>query len=239
VAADVTSIASGATEGVNPEASAALGWVSMATGIAGMGGGAAMMSVEARAVKSTLNNKGNIESHALGGHVMGSVHRGGGQYSIQGHTDNFRGLGKEAIIAHGSSESSELNFGGFYHENGSIIEGSLYKTTPARLAEELKKINIDLTKRTDELYLIACFSNQRAAQELANALKRPVVGFSHKSVYTSYKNGNEILFFKESQKAAHWENPLLTIQEDPHWFSLARLLGEKVKARPKTFFPNR
>ncbi|MFP2694352.1 RHS repeat-associated core domain-containing protein, partial [Enterobacter ludwigii] len=36
VAADVTSIASGATEGVNPEASAALGWVSMATGIAGM-----------------------------------------------------------------------------------------------------------------------------------------------------------------------------------------------------------
>ncbi|MFP2694344.1 hypothetical protein ACLETS_24570, partial [Enterobacter ludwigii] len=48
---DVTSIASGATEGVNPEASAALGWVSMATGIAGMGGGVALAPKGVRALK--------------------------------------------------------------------------------------------------------------------------------------------------------------------------------------------
>ncbi|WP_330444751.1 RHS repeat-associated core domain-containing protein (plasmid) [Pantoea agglomerans] len=41
VAADVTAIASGATEDVNPAASSVLGWVSMATGIAGIAAGAA------------------------------------------------------------------------------------------------------------------------------------------------------------------------------------------------------
>ncbi|WP_330444762.1 RHS repeat-associated core domain-containing protein (plasmid) [Pantoea agglomerans] len=40
VAADVTAIASGATEDVNPAASSVLGWVSMATGIAGVAEGA-------------------------------------------------------------------------------------------------------------------------------------------------------------------------------------------------------
>ncbi|MFC7510129.1 hypothetical protein ACFQUX_29130 [Pantoea stewartii] len=38
--ADATGIASGATEDSNPQASSVLGWVSMATGIAGMVEGA-------------------------------------------------------------------------------------------------------------------------------------------------------------------------------------------------------
>ncbi|WP_330444746.1 RHS repeat-associated core domain-containing protein (plasmid) [Pantoea agglomerans] len=45
VAADVTAIASGATEDVNPAASSVLGWVSMATGIAGMISGAGAVGI--------------------------------------------------------------------------------------------------------------------------------------------------------------------------------------------------
>ena len=239
MAADVTAIASGAAEDVDPQASAVLGWVSMATGIAGMGIGLAQISKGVKAARSTGKSQGNRESHAFGGHLMGVVDTGGGKYSIQGYTDNFRGLGKVAIIAHGSAKSSELNFGGFFHKDGSVIGGSVYRATPTRLVEELKKIKIDLTKRTDELYLVSCFANKRTAQELANAANRPVIGFSHRSVYISYKNGHELLYLTQSQKPLHWENPLLIIKEEPHWFSLANLLGDKVKARPTTFFPNR
>ncbi|WP_330444747.1 RHS repeat-associated core domain-containing protein (plasmid) [Pantoea agglomerans] len=49
VAADVTAIASGATEDVNPAASSVLGWVSMATGIAGIAAGT--MSVRNQLIK--------------------------------------------------------------------------------------------------------------------------------------------------------------------------------------------
>ncbi|MFP2694347.1 hypothetical protein ACLETS_24580, partial [Enterobacter ludwigii] len=65
VAADVTSIASGATEGVNPEASAALGWVSMATGIAGMGIGTKLAA--GRATQSLRQRLGNIRETGLSG----------------------------------------------------------------------------------------------------------------------------------------------------------------------------
>ncbi|MFP2694339.1 hypothetical protein ACLETS_24555, partial [Enterobacter ludwigii] len=66
VAADVTSIASGATEGVNPEASAALGWVSMATGIAGMAAGVSLVSVRFKAFKDVTahGDSVNIELNA-------------------------------------------------------------------------------------------------------------------------------------------------------------------------------
>ncbi|SUX27757.1 RHS repeat-associated core domain [Cedecea davisae] len=59
VLADVTAIASGATEDVNPEASSVLGWVSMATGIAGMAasGGALLRS---RRVTDHLDSTENI-----------------------------------------------------------------------------------------------------------------------------------------------------------------------------------
>ncbi|WP_233268227.1 RHS repeat-associated core domain-containing protein [Pantoea sp. BAV 3049] len=51
IAADVTGIASGATEDVNPEATTVLGWVSMATGLAGMVAGAALSPKGGKALK--------------------------------------------------------------------------------------------------------------------------------------------------------------------------------------------
>ncbi|WP_115586282.1 RHS repeat-associated core domain-containing protein [Cedecea davisae] len=63
VLADVTAIASGATEDVNPEASSVLGWVSMATGVAGMAVGSRLAYSKAGALKELdfmhLNNKKN------------------------------------------------------------------------------------------------------------------------------------------------------------------------------------
>ncbi|WP_235428099.1 RHS repeat-associated core domain-containing protein [Xenorhabdus khoisanae] len=53
VVADVTAIASGATEDVNPAASSALGWVSMATGLAGLGISAG------QGIRGAMKNKGN------------------------------------------------------------------------------------------------------------------------------------------------------------------------------------
>ena len=57
--ADVAGIASGATEDVNPEASAVLGWVSMATGIAGMGIGLAQISKGLKSTRSRWRNNEN------------------------------------------------------------------------------------------------------------------------------------------------------------------------------------
>ncbi|WP_158781254.1 RHS repeat-associated core domain-containing protein [Pantoea sp. BAV 3049] len=63
IAADVTGIASGATEDVNPEASSVLGWVSMATGIAGMAAGAALATKSGRTLlKMSRTNRPEISS---------------------------------------------------------------------------------------------------------------------------------------------------------------------------------
>ncbi len=55
--ADATGIASGATEDVNPAASSVLGWVSVATGIAGMAAGAAMAPKGVNALKKLQHSK--------------------------------------------------------------------------------------------------------------------------------------------------------------------------------------
>ena len=65
MAADVTAIASGAAEDVDPQASAVLGWVSMATGIAGVGIGTKLAA--GRATQSVRQRLGNIRDTGLSG----------------------------------------------------------------------------------------------------------------------------------------------------------------------------
>jgi RHS repeat-associated protein len=60
VAADVTAIASGATEDVNPEVSSVLGWVSMATGIAGVGAGISLAFKRVKVFKHTTAHGDSI-----------------------------------------------------------------------------------------------------------------------------------------------------------------------------------
>ncbi|WP_330444759.1 RHS repeat-associated core domain-containing protein (plasmid) [Pantoea agglomerans] len=79
VAADVTAIASGATEDVNPAASSVLGWVSMATGIAGMISGAGAVGIRrmeraaAGAPWRTPEGRIGIEMSGRGAPVAGRI----------------------------------------------------------------------------------------------------------------------------------------------------------------------
>jgi len=61
VAADITGIVSGVLEDVNPQASSVLGWVTMATGIAGFAGGSALLpgGVKAAREASRARRRGN------------------------------------------------------------------------------------------------------------------------------------------------------------------------------------
>ncbi len=69
--ADATGIASGATEDSNPQASSVLGWVSMATGIAGMAAGLPIASKGAKTImqvtEGTRQRLGNILETGLSG----------------------------------------------------------------------------------------------------------------------------------------------------------------------------
>lgn len=65
VVADVTAIASGATEDVNPAASSVLGWVSLGTGIAGVG--AIAKSAAGAATRPLRQRLGNIRATGLSG----------------------------------------------------------------------------------------------------------------------------------------------------------------------------
>jgi RHS repeat-associated protein len=68
VVADVTAIASGALEEANPEASAALGWASLATGAVGLAAALpGAVNVGRRAISSVSERIGAIKMHGLNG----------------------------------------------------------------------------------------------------------------------------------------------------------------------------
>lgn len=79
VIADVTAIAGGATEESNPRASSVLGWVSMATGIAGVVTGLAQMGKALTGAKtsvhlSRLEEMGIGSPKVIGAHDFGGYH---------------------------------------------------------------------------------------------------------------------------------------------------------------------
>ena len=224
VAATATGIASTAAAKSNPEASSILGWVSFATGLAST----AVAAGQGIAHKTAKLHKQKYFS--LDGHIMGNVIDEHGNSMIQGYTNNFRNSGKEAIIAHGNSLNTDLYFGGFADEGGRIIEQSIYKTNPSKIVNEFKRLKINLTERKDDLYLISCYSNRGAAQELANFTNRPVIGFSNNSVYLK----NEVV---TTESIARWESPDLEVTVKPKTWSLNNLLGKNIKANPTRFYP--
>ncbi|WLI78417.1 RHS repeat-associated core domain-containing protein [Kosakonia sp. H02] len=99
VMADVTAIASGAAEDTNPQAASVLGWVSMATGIAGMAAGLKLTGLK------TLKGGSHAQSEnfALGGTMKNLDPMGRDIYLFD---DTYKGGKRLNLVAHGALEEN-------------------------------------------------------------------------------------------------------------------------------------
>jgi len=97
VLADATAIASGATEDSNPSASAALGWVSMATGLAGMVAG-----IGKSGLKSVISSARQREHIVLGGTMKNLDSLGQDFYLFD---DTYKKAKRLNLVAHGVLEN--------------------------------------------------------------------------------------------------------------------------------------
>ena len=99
----------------------------------------------------------------------------GKKIEIRGFIDNFKGKsGQQAISIHGDTQ------GNFYFT----------RQSEAMSAEDLvtyfKKEKIDLTQGNTPIHLLSCYSKSSgAAQALADATGRPVIGYSNRQVRTN------------------------------------------------------
>jgi Rhs family protein len=198
VAADVTGIASGVVEESNPQASSVLGWVSMVTGIAGMGAGLISPSKNFSLIKNMGGSYKSEELIERSMVEMGSSPRQHGWIGNRprfikdstGYTDNFLGEGKEAILFHGSKRA-RLDIGDVaeYDQHTLSYTGRLLSEGKRVRIDELniwlkELYHIDLGKNDTPLHFLACYS-KRHAQILADSLNRPVVGYSKHAITTS------------------------------------------------------
>ncbi|EPF2929912.1 RHS repeat-associated core domain-containing protein [Vibrio navarrensis] len=142
-----------------------------------------------------------------------------------GYTDNFRSTGREAIALHGTKngklvvgELPQYLNGKWSTKQGLYIEP---RYIPAYLNKEF---GIDLFQRRDPLHLVSCYAERGAAQELSDTLRRPVIAYSERSVYSHDLHSFESPYFMLLSKPS---------SSDPRF-----LLYEKVPASPKTFFPS-
>ncbi|HDT0661729.1 TPA: RHS repeat-associated core domain-containing protein, partial [Enterobacter cloacae subsp. dissolvens] len=150
--ADVTGIASGATEDVNPHASSVLGWVSMATGIAGMVAGFRQMpkKMGAEVPRSALADNEIMASTSKIGNDIKISKKPLRDLTLLGSdsyifTDLYKGNNRLNIVAHGKivGEKSYLK-----------IKGRL--SSPKETYNLLSaKVNFD---NYSSLRIISCYS---------------------------------------------------------------------------------
>ncbi|MGG1905411.1 RHS repeat-associated core domain-containing protein [Enterobacter ludwigii] len=200
VVADVTAIASGATEDVNPAASSVLGWVSLGTGIAGVGAIAgpaakagrslsrrsATSPVEAR--NSALTNA-NINLHPQNAAPTGyykalsiDVSPSGGYKVESWLSHNLTADNESWLVIHGDRDGL-LGYSdpiAKYRKNKIILTNSYM---PEEFAGHLLRKGIDIWElaSTSQLHVVACFSGGegRAVQRLANYVNSPVFGYGN------------------------------------------------------------
>ncbi|WP_052752434.1 RHS repeat-associated core domain-containing protein [Tatumella morbirosei] len=184
VVADVTGIASGAVEESNPQASSILGWVAMATGLAGLGAGVrqGVSSAAGRARSAS----GDMQSWTTT-ELDQSISRSGNTIYRMGYTDNWRGLKEEGLLLHGGKTPC-FSIGGKVRENIDEMErfffGLSYSVEPQIIhPSELNGIlkqnyGIDLSIGKTPLHLNSCYAKRGAAQLLADDIGRPVIAYS-------------------------------------------------------------
>lgn len=99
VVADVTAIASGAAEDANPQAASVLGWLSMATGLAGMAAGFKLTGLKSLKGSSYALSK----NFALGGMMKNLDPMGRDIYFFD---DMYKGSPRLNLVAHGALEEN-------------------------------------------------------------------------------------------------------------------------------------
>ncbi|MGV2814569.1 RHS repeat domain-containing protein [Enterobacter cancerogenus] len=122
---DTTAIASGATEDRNPRLSAALGWTSLGTGVAGLSGAAYGLFKSFRAAKAgmqlTRTRVMMIESPRVFGTDEFTFNPHGASAPVQATytaIDTEAGIRRLNIVAHGNAGIVEMNAGNFINADG-------------------------------------------------------------------------------------------------------------------------
>ncbi|ELT5511801.1 RHS repeat-associated core domain-containing protein [Salmonella enterica] len=238
IVADVTAIASGAVEESDPEASSVLGWVSMATGLAGLGvsagRGASKMLGSSRG-SYNLNEEMTELSTTVFGRDINITHQGRNVFkNYSGFTDNFRGTGEDAIVTHGNKNGElMINFfdqvterNGFYEL---VPDTSAEYISPTNFVNQLKtEYRIDLTAKNTMLNLVSCYG-KRTAQELANITNRPVRAYSKRKAFTSVLADN---------KMAALEKPTFIVNTELNKYDPRKLFGKQHRpSKPRVFYP--
>jgi RHS repeat-associated protein len=240
VIADVTAIASGATEASNPGASSVLGWVSLGAGLAGVVPGARRAL---RGFSSTQRGKEHLTEY--GTKVVSESHIVRDNDLIletSGYTDKFKGInGEQALMFHGSktggvwvgakvSKTSAGKLVGKQDDAGNLT--AMYinkgKTINAGKLPDYLRVNhgLDLSSSDRPLHLISCYAKRKAGQALADNLNRPVVAYSKHTVIAPIRlEGIESRALKIS--AAYRKN-------DPRRL----FMGGTHNASPRIYYPS-
>ncbi|ENQ7059004.1 RHS repeat-associated core domain-containing protein [Salmonella enterica] len=190
----------------DPQMAARLGWASFGLGLPDALTGAKKLFQHQYKLLSGLHeliagNKNQLALHSYGCKPMyyefSKKMDSAGRYRLKGtygYSDNFRDIGEEALLLHGTSKGSllvsygevELSVHRFF---GTEIKYTRSKAnlkymllTPAELVEAMRDdlgINLaDPDKRNKPIHLISCYAKRGAAQALADATGREVYAYS-------------------------------------------------------------
>ncbi|AST67374.1 type IV secretion protein Rhs [Kosakonia cowanii] len=235
VAADVTAIASGATEDSNPQASSVLGWISMATGLAGLSKG--ITQGLHSGLYGSSGKLSSIDRNTFRIAKLGLDHNlTTGEKDFLVYSDNFKNRGIDVIVAHGNKKG-ELTMGILDYKTDAkgrveIVEDDRLFLSPTEFSRNLRdNWNINLYKnsgRRGAVHLVVCYAKRTIAQELADEIKRPVIAYSkHKVVMYGDVMGN----IESSGVRVYAEYRRF------HLKKIFRGLRDHI-ANPQTFFPN-
>ncbi|WP_277973541.1 RHS repeat-associated core domain-containing protein, partial [Pantoea agglomerans] len=224
VASDVTALAAIALEDSHPEASAVLGWTSMATGLAGMGVGVG------GALRSTSGAGSLMRRQIMGGEAPGddaflqakafSLIQHADEVGAEirmvadvGYVNNFAETGEPLLILHGGESTTVYSTAVGVYRNApgaetpfSVISGTAIFERHA--LEDLINIlherhGVDLYSLNKPLHFISCFSggDHGQAQRLANLLKIPVRGYGNNILVSAEKvsEGLSRFWYKSAQ----------------------------------------
>jgi hypothetical protein len=204
VASDATALASIALEESHPEASAALGWTAMATGLAGVGVGVggALRSVSGAGSEVLRLREGTPEDEQFLMAKAFSLKQHADEVGAEiriisdvGYVNNFAETGEPLLILHGASESAttyNITVGVYRNAPGAespftlpqgtaIFEGYALKNLVELLHE---RHGVDLYSLNKPLHFISCLAggDYGQAQMLAEILKIPVRGYGNKVI---------------------------------------------------------
>ncbi|WP_148251451.1 RHS repeat-associated core domain-containing protein [Raoultella terrigena] len=211
--ADATAIASGAEEGHNPRASAILGWVSMAFGLAGLsfGGG--------QSIRWLLRREGQdihslpLPHRAQAFSVMAAFDDENNMIyrADSGLIHNFRGSSELLLMVHGSQDGEHFIYtrttGVEFSEQSDtyFFDVQQAKVGPQQLVELLRDNHgIDLYSVRGFLNLLSCGSggDYGTAQQLASILGRPVRAWGDRYTTLSVGNINDLFWGRDTTISA-------------------------------------